>query len=79
VTEPIQVCNKEDGSFSQLWGRDCWVADSVLKLIHVHADLLYEQSNDPAVGEALRKIMAYCNELRDNNRVYFADTIGVPE
>lgn len=76
MAEPITVCNKENGSFSQLWGRDCWVADSVLKLVGIHADMLYEQSNDPAVDEALKKVMAYCEELREKNRIYFASEIS---
>jgi hypothetical protein len=79
VSEPITVCNKENGSFSELWGRDCWVADSVLKLVICEADRLFEQSNDPEVDRTLKGIMAYCDELREKNRVYFADTIEAPE
>lgn len=76
MSEPIIVCNKENGSFSQLWGRGCWVADSVLKLIEVEADRLYEQNTDgEAVDAALKKIMSYCKELREQNRIYFASEI----
>lgn len=80
MPEPITVCNKENGSFSQLWGRDCWVAESVLKLVEIEADRLYEQNTEgEAVDATLKRIMAYCKHLREQNRVYFADEIELPE
>lgn len=76
MSEPVTVCNKENGSFSQLWGRDCWVADSVLKLVEVEADRLFEQNTEgEAVDTALKRIMAYCQELREKNRIYFASEV----
>jgi hypothetical protein len=76
MAETVIVCNKENGSFSQLWGRDCWVADSVLSLVYTHADLLYEQSTDENVDAALKKIMSYCEELREKNKEYWYEEIG---
>lgn len=80
MADPITVCNKENGSFSQLWGRDCWVADSVLKLVEIEADRLYEQNTEgEAVDVALTRVMDYCKELREKNRIYFASEIEVSE
>jgi hypothetical protein len=60
------VCNREAGSFSRLWGRDCWVADSVLKLIQssIDEDMNQHDPNDP-----LFKVYRYCAELREKNRI----------
>lgn len=71
TTAAIIACNKERGSFSQLWGRDCWVADSLVSLVLVHAETLFERSEDPATDEALKSIMEYCKELREKNRQEF--------
>jgi len=60
------VCNKEAGSFSHLWGRDCWVADSVLKLIQCSIDEEMDR-NDPT--DPLFKVWTYCKELREKNRL----------
>lgn len=71
---PLAVCNREAGSFSRLWGRDCWIADSVLKLIQCSIDEEMDASdpNDP-----LFKVHKYCDELREKNRLGdFADTIS---
>lgn len=71
---PLIVCNKEAGSFSRLWGRECWVADSVLKLIQCSIDeqMIKDDPNDP-----LFKVWKYCEELREKNRIgEFSDVIG---
>lgn len=71
---PVTVCNKEAGSFSELWGRDCWVADSVLSLIQCSIDEEMDSSN-PA--DPLYKVWRYCEALKQKNRIgVFADTIG---
>lgn len=67
------VCNEEAGSFSRLWGRDCWIADSVLKLIQcsIHEEMDRNNANDP-----LFKVWRYCEELREKNRLGdFSETI----
>lgn len=69
------VCNKETGSFSQLWGRDCWVADSMLKLVFVEADRLHEQSQSEDVDKVLTRIMEYCKELREKNKEHWYDEV----
>jgi hypothetical protein len=68
MADKITTCNKENGCYSSLWGRDCWVADSMLKLIYSHADTLYEQSESSDVDKAIKSIMDYCDELRKKNK-----------
>lgn len=71
---PLNVCNKEAGSFSELWGRDCWVADSVLSLIQCSIDEEMDKHNPK---DPLFKVWKYCEQLREKNRVgEFADVIG---
>jgi hypothetical protein len=79
MSNEITVCNKENGSFSQLWGRDCWVADSVLKLIMCHAEDLDQKVTTKEAEWAIKKIVDYCKELREQNRLYFYDSIAVSE
>lgn len=68
------VCNQEAGSYSRLWGRDCWVVDSVLKLIQCSIDEDMDR-HDPK--NPLFKVWKYCEELREKNRLgIFEDTIG---
>lgn len=71
----LVVCNQEAGSFSELWGRDCWVTDSVLKLIQCSIDEDMD-SSDPS--DPLFKVYQYCERLRCKNRVgEFAEIIGI--
>lgn len=68
------ICNREAGSFSCLWGRNCWVADSVLKLIQSSID---EEMNAQDPNDPLFKVHQYCDKLREKNRIgEFTDTIG---
>lgn len=67
------VCNREAGSFSRLWGRDCWVADTVLKLIQCSID---EEMNRHDPSDQLWKVWQYCEKLREQNRIgQFDDAI----
>lgn len=75
MADPIQVCNRENGCFSQLFGRDCWVADSMLKLIESHADTLYEQSQSADVDKAVKSIIEYCKELRAKNKEHWQEEL----
>lgn len=69
----LTVCNEEAGSFSQLWGRNCWVADSVLQLIQCSIDEEMDASNP---DDSLYKVHQYCDRLREKNRLGdFPDTI----
>jgi len=71
---PLLSCNKEAGSFSRLWGRDCWVADSVLKLIQCSIDEEMDLGNP---NDPLFKVHQYCQELREKNHIgEFAEVIG---
>lgn len=70
---PLTTCNREAGSFSRLWGRECWVADSFLKLIQCSIDEEMD-ANDP--NDPLFKVYQYCEELREKNRIgEFAEVI----
>lgn len=67
------VCNREAGSFSHLWDRDCWVADSVLSLIQCSIDEKMDR-HDP--NDPLFKVWKYCKDLRELNRIgEFPETI----
>jgi hypothetical protein len=73
----MYICNREAGSFSRLWGRDCWVADTVLKLIQssIDEEMKAHDPNDP-----LFKVHQYCEELREKNRIgTFPESIGEQE
>lgn len=63
---PLIVCNREAGSYSSLWARDCWVADSVLKLVQCSIDEKMDK-HDPT--DPLFKVWQYCQELREKNRI----------
>lgn len=68
------VCNREAGSYSRLWGRGCWVADSVLSLIQSSID---EEMDSQNLDDPLFKVWTYCKELREKNRIgEFPDTVG---
>jgi hypothetical protein len=62
--ETIKTCNKENGSFSQLWGRDCWVADSVLKLVEAAFDPGEYHNQSEGAREVCQAVEKYCKELR---------------
>lgn len=71
---PLLTCNREAGSFSRLWGRECWIADSVLTLVQCSID---EQMDANNPNDPLFKVYQYCEELRQKNRIGdFADTIS---
>lgn len=72
----IQVCNKENGSFSELWGRDCWVADSMLKLIEAAFDSGEYRNQSEGAQEVCRAVEKYCKELRQKNKEpHFSDIV----
>lgn len=72
---PLTTCNREAGSFSELWGRDCWIADSVLKLVQCSIDEEMDANNP---NDPLFKVHQYCEQLREKNRIgEFAQVIGV--
>lgn len=62
----LLVCNREAMSFSRLWGRDCWVADTVLKLIQCSIDEDMDKHN---AKDPLFKVWKYCENLREQNRI----------
>ena len=70
---PQTVCNREAGSYSHLWGRDCWVADSVLSLIQCSID---EEMDAHNPNDPLFKVYRYCDKLREKNRLgHFDETL----
>jgi hypothetical protein len=70
----METCNREAGSFSRLWGRDCWVADSVLSLIQSSIDEEMDAGNP---SDPLFKVHQYCDKLREKNRIgEFPDIVG---
>lgn len=70
----LAVCNEEAGSFSRLWGRNCWVADTVLKLIQCSVE---EEIQSRTLDDPLYKVHLYCYQLREKNRIgEFPDVIG---
>lgn len=75
--EKIIVCNEENGSMSQLWGRNCWVADSAISLIESHAETLFIKSFGAEAYEVIESILDYCKELREKNRNHFDDVITI--
>jgi hypothetical protein len=66
------VCNEENGSFSQLFGRKCWVADSMLSLVQSFVD---EKGTTPEAAKLATDVENYCKELRQMNQEYWDDTI----
>lgn len=62
---PLLVCNREAGSYSSLWGRECWVADSVLELIQCSIDEEMDR-HDP--NNSLFKVWQYCEQLREKKQ-----------
>ena len=70
------VCNRENGSRSSLWGRNCWIADSLLSLLQSHIETLTEnrcdqfgaQNNpDHPLWKLAKDLDYYCEELRVKN------------
>lgn len=71
---PKTTCNKENGSFSDLWGRQCWVADSMLKIVQSRLEDVYEQGVIPEeTYQALRRCI---EELRVDNGLRPATVIN---
>lgn len=71
------VCNKENGCMSETFGRDCWVADSMLKLVEARFDPGEFPEPD---ATAYEKVVAYCRELRQMNKEpHFDDVIWTEE
>lgn len=69
----LTVCNREAGSFSRLWGRDCWITDSVLSLVQCSIE---EGMNRSDPNDPLWSVYRYCDELREKNRIGdFPETI----
>jgi hypothetical protein len=62
----MTTCNREAGSFSRLWGRECWIADSVLSLIQSSID---EEMDKHAPNDPLYRVWLYCEELKEKNRI----------
>lgn len=70
------VCNQENGSFSELFGRDCWVADSMLKLIQSAFEPGEHWDTSDDQHELLLALDSYCNQLRQKNKEpHFDDVI----
>jgi len=67
------ICNKENGCFSELFGRDCWVANSMLDLI----DSYLEDMWNPRFSkeEVINRTIDYIKELKEKNKNYFEDYI----
>ncbi len=75
MTEKIG-CNRENGAFSELWGRNCWVADSVLTLIMSFIEPGEWHDTSPGAQEVCQKVEAYCQKLRlKNKEPHFDDVI----
>lgn len=77
MADKITVCNKEDGCMSELFGRDCWVAHSMLSLIGSAIENHYEKDLGPEVDAVLKNLDAYRKRLQADNKNYFDDTITV--
>ena len=74
--DTLTICNRENGSFSQLFGRDCWVADAMVSLIQSAFEPGEMFDTTDETHALLVKIENYCKELRQKNREpYFDDTI----
>lgn len=67
MAEKQIVCNQEAGCMSALFGRNCWVADSMLKLII--------SSVDEIESPVARQVEEYAQELRAKNKEYWDDMI----
>lgn len=74
--EEKTTCNRERGSRSALWNRQCWIADSFASLISSHIETLGERCgeilkvhNDPdsPFWEMVKELEYYCEELRVQN------------
>lgn len=75
-----QTCNQENGCMSELWGRDCWIADSMLKLVEAAFDAGEYPRQDDSASDVCEKVVAYCKELRKKNREpHFDDVIWTSE
>jgi hypothetical protein len=68
--EKILVCNEENGCMSQLFGRNCWVANSFIGLIESHAETLYEKNLGDSADEVCKSILEYCKQLKQDNKDY---------
>ena len=66
------VCNQENGCMSELFGRQCWIADSMLKLIIAFVD---EKGLTNGEVQICKEVEGYCTELREKNRNYFDNII----
>jgi len=70
------ICNKENGSFSELFGRDCWVADSMLKLVEVAFEPGEYRNTSPDAQAVCEAVVKYCKELRQENKEpHFDDVV----
>lgn len=77
--ESLIVCNEENGCMSQLFGRGCWVTESILGLIESHVETLHEKDLGDKADEVCQSILDYCKDLKEKNRNYFDDFISEPE
>jgi hypothetical protein len=69
-------CNRENGSQSDLWNRECWIADSFASLIQSRLeylaakyapDLKAEADADSPLWKLVADLHCYCEELRVKN------------
>ena len=76
MSQEKTVCNRENESMSDLWGRNCWVADSLASLISSHVETLGEKYgeklgvlNDPdsPFWQMIKDLEYFCEELRVQN------------
>ena len=74
--EEKTTCNRENGSTSDLWGRQCWVADSFASLVANFADNRAERmaaafgaESDPdhPLWKLIADINYYAEDLRVKN------------
>lgn len=68
------TCNSENGSRSELWDRNCWIADSFASLISSRIEYLGEKYGDilkagpdSPFWDLIRDLEYFCEELRVKN------------
>lgn len=71
------ICNRENGSRSKLWDRQCWITDSMLSLVHSRLEYLFQRDAakfnnadtdpDSPLWALLRDVEYYIEELRVKN------------
>jgi len=84
MAEEKTTCNRENGSQSDLWGRNCWIADSVANLIQsrieylgtIHADKFGADTDpDHPLWAFIEDLNRYCEEIRVRNGLRDAEVV----